>query len=51
MKLKTKFCVMIAVGVLKLRNFLDGGENLPTEKLASHRDCQLGKWLYSDGAE
>ena len=34
---------------LKLRSFLDGRENLTTEKLASHRDCQLGKWLYGDG--
>ena len=34
---------------LKLRNFLDGRENLTAERLASHRDCELGKWLYGDG--
>jgi methyl-accepting chemotaxis protein len=34
---------------LKLRNFLDGHENLATEKLTSHRDCGLGKWLYGEG--
>ncbi|MFZ3263896.1 MAG: cache domain-containing protein [Terriglobales bacterium] len=34
---------------LKLRNFLDGGENLAAEQISSHRDCDLGKWLYADG--
>ncbi len=34
---------------LKLRNFLDGRENLTAEKISSHRDCELGKWLYGDG--
>jgi methyl-accepting chemotaxis protein len=34
---------------LKLRNFLDGREDLTAERLSSHRDCDLGKWLYADG--
>ncbi len=34
---------------LKLRNFLDGREEITAERLASHRDCELGKWLYTDG--
>ena len=34
---------------LKLRGFLDGRENLDPKKLASHRDCELGKWIYSEG--
>ena len=35
---------------LKLRGFLDGRENLEAGRLSSHRDCELGKWLYGDGA-
>jgi methyl-accepting chemotaxis protein len=31
---------------LRLRSFLDGGENLDPNQLASHRDCELGKWIY-----
>ncbi len=34
---------------LKLRSFLDGHESLTAERLSSHRDCDLGKWLYGDG--
>lgn len=34
---------------LKLRTFLDGRENIDPKKLASHRDCELGKWIYADG--
>ncbi|MGB2606114.1 MAG: cache domain-containing protein [Candidatus Sulfotelmatobacter sp.] len=34
---------------LKLRNFLDGRDNIAAERLASHHDCELGKWLYADG--
>ena len=34
---------------LKLRSFLDGGENLDPAGLASHRDCELGKWIYTSG--
>jgi len=34
---------------LKLRNVLDGRETIAADKIASHRDCQLGKWLYAEG--
>lgn len=34
---------------LKLRGFLDGRENLDPKQLASHRTCELGKWIYSEG--
>ena len=34
---------------LKLRSFLDGHENIDGGKLASHRDCELGKWIYGSG--
>ena len=34
---------------LKLRSFLDGRENIDRAKLASHRDCELGKWIYGGG--
>jgi ABC-type transporter Mla subunit MlaD len=34
---------------LKLRGFLDGREDLDPKKLASHKDCELGKWIYSEG--
>jgi hypothetical protein len=33
----------------KLRNFLDGSESLTMDQACSHRDCDLGKWLYSSG--
>jgi len=36
---------------LKLRHFLDGKENLDRSKLASHRDCELGKWIYGGGLD
>jgi len=34
---------------LKLRSFLDGHEDIDPGKLASHRDCELGKWIYGSG--
>ncbi|MFZ3214205.1 MAG: methyl-accepting chemotaxis protein [Terriglobales bacterium] len=34
---------------LKLRHFLDGDENIERKGLASHRDCELGKWIYGGG--
>ena len=34
---------------LKLRSFLDGRENIDSKGLASHRDCELGKWIYGGG--
>jgi methyl-accepting chemotaxis protein len=36
---------------LKLRSFLDGGENIDRKGLASHRDCELGKWIYGGGMD
>ncbi len=33
----------------RLRNFLDGGESMTEDQAVSHRDCDLGKWLYSEG--
>ncbi len=35
--------------VAKVRLFLNGKFELDESKLSSHRDCELGKWLYSDG--
>jgi hypothetical protein len=34
---------------LRLRRFLDGGENIDSHKLGSHQDCELGKWIYGGG--
>jgi chemotaxis protein histidine kinase CheA len=33
----------------KLRQFLDGKTTLTVEQAGSHKDCALGKWLYSTG--
>ena len=33
----------------RLRSFLDGGESMTEDQAVSHRDCDLGKWLYSEG--
>jgi len=33
---------------LRLRRFLDGSEDIDAQNLASHRDCELGKWIYAD---
>jgi len=35
---------------LKLRAYLDGTEEIDLKTLVSHRDCDLGKWIYSTGA-
>ena len=35
---------------LKLRHFLDGKENIDRKGLASHRDCELGQWIYGGGS-
>lgn len=32
-----------------LRSFLDGKETITEEQAVSHTDCELGKWLYSEG--
>ena len=34
---------------LHLREFLDGKAGLTAAAATSHRDCDLGKWLYSEG--
>ncbi len=33
----------------RLRSFLDGKESMTRAQATSHRDCDLGKWLYSSG--
>ena len=33
----------------KLRDFLAGSAELTMDQAVSHRDCDLGKWLYSSG--
>ena len=33
----------------KIRDFLDGKKSLTQAEAVSHRDCALGKWLYSVG--
>ncbi len=33
----------------RIRSFLDGRSTLTREQAVSHRDCDLGKWLYADG--
>jgi methyl-accepting chemotaxis protein len=33
----------------KLRHFLDGSEALTSAHAVSHKQCDLGQWLYSDG--
>lgn len=35
----------------RLRHFLDGQEQLTQEHAVSHRECDLGKWLYSEGMD
>ena len=32
-----------------LRSFLDGKESMSEEQAISHKECDLGKWLYTDG--
>jgi len=34
---------------VRLREFMDGKKVLNDAELVSHKDCELGKWLYSDG--
>ncbi|KJU83002.1 Chemotaxis methyl-accepting receptor, signaling domain protein [Candidatus Magnetobacterium bavaricum] len=35
----------------RLRDFLDGKESLTEAQAVSHKDCDLGKWLYSKGLD
>ncbi|MCC6676900.1 MAG: CZB domain-containing protein [Phycisphaerales bacterium] len=34
---------------LHIREFLDGKPGLTAAQATSHRECDLGKWLYSEG--
>lgn len=34
---------------MKLKRFLEDRETLTEETLVSYRNCELGKWLYSEG--
>jgi len=34
---------------LRLQRFLIGAEEIENQRLGSHEDCELGKWIYSDG--
>lgn len=36
---------------IRLRSFLDGKESLTLNEAISHKDCDLGKWMYSEGLE
>ncbi|MBF0138022.1 MAG: CZB domain-containing protein [Magnetococcales bacterium] len=33
----------------KMRDFLDGKEKLTLGQMVSHKECDLGKWMYSEG--
>ncbi|MBF0322052.1 MAG: CZB domain-containing protein, partial [Magnetococcales bacterium] len=33
----------------KMRDFLDGKEKLTLGQMVSHKECDLGKWIYSEG--
>lgn len=35
----------------KMRNFLNGIEELKKEEIVSHLHCRLGKWFYAEGKE
>ena len=35
----------------RLRDFLDGKSTLTINEASSHKDCALGKWLYSSGLQ
>jgi len=34
-----------------LKEFLDGKGSLTLEQAVSHKECDLGKWLYSEGLD
>jgi methyl-accepting chemotaxis protein len=34
---------------LNLRSFLEGHNTLTEAQAISHKDCELGKWLYAEG--
>jgi hypothetical protein len=34
---------------IRLRGFLEDKDNITESEIGSHRDCDFGKWLYSEG--
>ncbi len=34
---------------LRFKKFIEGKEDIDPSEFVSHRDCKLGKWIYSDG--
>lgn len=34
-----------------LRDFLNGKESITLQQATSHKDCNLGKWLHSEGLD
>jgi hypothetical protein len=38
-----------AMWKMHLRDFLDGKPGLTAAQATSHRECELGRWLYADG--
>jgi methyl-accepting chemotaxis protein len=37
--------------LMRLRSFLDEGTGLTLEEAGSHRDCELGRWIYGRGQQ
>jgi methyl-accepting chemotaxis protein len=35
----------------RLKDFLEGKGGLTEEQAVSHKDCSLGKWMYSEGIQ
>jgi len=35
----------------RLKDFLEGKGGLTEEQAVSHKDCSLGKWMYSEGLQ
>ena len=35
----------------RIKDFLDGKGGLTEEQAISHKDCNLGKWMYAEGLE
>ncbi len=35
----------------KLKDFLEGKGGLTQERAISHKDCSLGKWMYTEGLQ
>lgn len=34
---------------IRLRGFLEDKDNITESEIGSHKDCDFGKWLYSEG--